>query len=472
MPVTIKQAHLKYKDPDTGEYVSVSAIGSPLNPVLDVQVDNSSIVDTGIASIPKATGTTLGLVKGWYYGVRVNNDGDMYVSPAAETEVKAGTSNYLPIVPSNQHKSVFYGLAKLAGQDMASSSNAIGTYTPQAKTAIKTMLGVTDPTVLDVQMNGTSILSNGVANIPLGTPTTPGVVRSNDFYGTVISSGVITLYRATDTEIKQGTVDYHPITPLRQHQSAFYGLAKAAGDTTQASSNNTVGTYTDDAKAAIKTMLGIEDPNVSDVQVNGTSIVNNGVANIPVAGTDLGLVKAGSSTQIYASGTIEFRAVGASEVKAGTSYIRALTPERQHASVFYGLAKAAGADMASSSNAIGTYTPEAKAAIQTMLGVDIPTIAEQVEVPLVQTISGSTPTIVGQPNTRYVCGTVTELTITPSSSGSIDVIFNSGTTQTILSVPSTVRFPAWFDKTSLEPSTTYEIMITDGVYGSVMTWPI
>ena len=43
----------------------------------------------------------------------------------------------------------------------------------------------------------------------------------------------------------------------------FYGLAKAAGDTTQASSSNAVGTYTDDAKTAIQTMIGV--PTMSDI---------------------------------------------------------------------------------------------------------------------------------------------------------------------------------------------------------------
>lgn len=36
------------------------------------------------------------------------------------------------------------------------------------------------------------------------------------------------------------------------------GLAKAAGDTTQAQSANTAGTYTPEAKTAIRTMLGID----------------------------------------------------------------------------------------------------------------------------------------------------------------------------------------------------------------------
>jgi len=37
--------------------------------------------------------------------------------------------------------------------------------------------------------------------------------------------------------------------------------------------------------------------------------------------------------------------------------------------VFYGLAKAAGVDMKNSENTVGTYTAEAQAAIQAMLGI-------------------------------------------------------------------------------------------------------
>ena len=52
---------------------------------------------------------------------------------------------------------------------------------------------------------------------------------------------------------------YKVITPYSQHKAAFYGLARAAGDTTQASSTNTVGNYTQDAKTSIQDMLGISD---------------------------------------------------------------------------------------------------------------------------------------------------------------------------------------------------------------------
>ncbi|MBQ1554305.1 MAG: hypothetical protein IIZ68_02480 [Clostridia bacterium] len=43
--------------------------------------------------------------------------------------------------------------------------------------------------------------------------------------------------------------------PSGQHRSAFYGLAKAAGDSTQSASSNAVGTYTEAAKSAISQML-------------------------------------------------------------------------------------------------------------------------------------------------------------------------------------------------------------------------
>jgi hypothetical protein len=40
----------------------------------------------------------------------------------------------------------------------------------------------------------------------------------------------------------------------------------------------------------------------------------------------------------------------------------------------------------------------------------------------------------------------------------------------VLTVPSTVRFPAWFNPASLDASTKYEINIMDGTDGAVMAW--
>lgn len=131
---------------------------------------------------------------------------------------------------------------------------------------------------------------------------------------------------------------------------------------------------------------------VTDVQVNGTSVLSNGVANIPTAGTNVyGVVKKGDNLTV------------------------------------------------------------------------------------VENVSGSTPTITGVDNHRYVCGEVATLTIAPPATGCIDVVFESGSTATVLTVtPPTgvtaVLWPDGFDPTSLDASTIYEINILDGKLAEVGKW--
>lgn len=87
-----------------------------------------------------------------------------------------------------------------------------------------------------------------------------------------------------------------------------------------------------------------------------------------------------------------------------------------------------------------------------------------------ETVTGTTVSITGVANTRYLCGEVSTISITPPNSGIIDVIFTSGSSVAVLTVPSTVKWPSGFDPTSLETNTTYELNIMDGVYGAVMEW--
>lgn len=110
----------------------------------------------------------------------------------------------------------------------------------------------------DVQINGTSILDDGVANIPVMSANDLGVAKIVTGYGLTIDSTNknLKIDTANANQIKAGTSGYNPVSPLRQHESAFYGLAKASGDTTQSASANAVGTYTDDAKHSIRNMLG------------------------------------------------------------------------------------------------------------------------------------------------------------------------------------------------------------------------
>lgn len=88
-------------------------------------------------------------------------------------------------------------------------------------------------------------------------------------------------------------------------------------------------------------------------------------------------------------------------------------------------------------------------------------------------VSGSTPTINAQAGVRYICGEVATLDITLPASGCVDVIFQSGSTATVLMItpPSgvTVKWANGFDPTALDANTTYELNISDGL-GVAGSW--
>lgn len=93
---------------------------------------------------------------------------------------------------------------------------------------------------------------------------------------------------------------------------------------------------------------------------------------------------------------------------------------------------------------------------------------------VIDAVSGSTPSITGVADHRYVCGEVATLDITLPASGCIDVTFVSGSTPTVLTVTPptgvTVKWANGFDPTSLDANTVYEINILDGEYGVVGKW--
>ena len=443
----------------------------------DVQINGTSIVSSGIANIPVASYDNYGVLKIGYAtsGLAKDSEGYLKVSAATDTQIKTGTDSYKPIVPINQHLSTFYGLSKAAGVDMASSSNAVGTYTDTAKTAIRSMLGATSSNVIAVQdtqptetdskiwmmetapedivvpsyVEFQALDAAVVKKTDYATSSVAGIVKPGT--GLEMNGATIQMKVGSDSTVQSGAGGtFAPIG--KQHQVVFFGLSKAAG-VDLANETVTVGTYPATASAAIRSMLDAV-----------------GTTDYATA-SNVGIVKIGSGIAVESgTGKIYIDNASSANIKSGSSSI-AVTPVRQHEAVFYGLAKAAGdTTQSASSNTVGTYTTEAKAAIHTMLGIDPASIAAQVDIPLVETVTGTTPSITGQPNVRYVCGEISTLSLTPPASGSMDVIFESGSTATVLTVPNTVKWPAWFDAITLEANTTYEILITDGVYGSVMTW--
>ena len=129
--------------------------------------------------------------------------------------------------------------------------------------------------VSDVQVNGTSVVSNGVANVPVARSDRYGVIKfdtNTDPGGGVIK---ITYQAGNGNEV----TSYAPITQYvnGDYQPIRY---KFLPDATQ----STKGAMT----ASDKTKLdgiesGAEVNVVDDVQVDGTSVVSSGIATIPKA---------------------------------------------------------------------------------------------------------------------------------------------------------------------------------------------
>ena len=156
----------------------------------------------------------------------------------------------------NEKKFLDYnGLVHLLGKfDDYPTNDILGTVINSIDTALA---GKVD----DVQANGTSIVSNGTANIPIASTSNAGIVKVElpSTSGLMMWDGALQISPAPTSQIKLGTNQKYPITADRAHTAAFYGLAKAAGDTTQALSDNAVGTYTATAATAIKTMFQIQE---------------------------------------------------------------------------------------------------------------------------------------------------------------------------------------------------------------------
>ena len=161
-----------------------------------------------------------------------------------------GTSH---TVRSNAYALDWNGTGHFAG-DVYVHANADST----GGVKLATINDIPSAPVQDVQINSTSIVdANGVADIPIATSTTPGVVKVSQALGIELVSNILKISTPTDNDVKNGAAGARAVTPSKQHASTFYGLAKAAGDSTQSASDNAVGTYTADAKAAIQSMLGV-----------------------------------------------------------------------------------------------------------------------------------------------------------------------------------------------------------------------
>lgn len=89
-------------------------------------------------------------------------------------------------------------------------------------------------------------------------------------------------------------------------------------------------------------------------------------------------------------------------------------------------------------------------------------------------VTGTTPTITALSGIQYVCGEVSTLDITLPESGIVDVVFESGSTPTVLTInpPAGVTEVNWADGWDevCEANTTYELNIMNGKLGVKGAW--
>lgn len=420
---------------DLSNYALKSEI--PEVPVQDVRINNNSILNTnGVANFPVANANSYGVVKvDESLGIAIGQStGKITTRTADYADIKAGTDPFRPITPDRQERSVFYGLAKAAGDSTQSqSNNAVGTYTDGAKTAIKNMLGVSEPVSIiddttgdgdtnktwsadklteetkvfpvDIYINASlteATCQTSVADIVtayLDGKSIQGRLHLDLSENTNVSDYIVTGYMTVmDVQISNEhamAAVYMEVMGLDDHIGVM-GMHTGSNDTWQVarpsymqksqvtnsySANNATISYladpvnnTDAAnKQYVDTQVsGVSVP-VQDVQVNGTSILSNGVANIPImSGYDAyGLPKTQSGKGIYvtSTGILQIAGPTAAQYKGGINDQLAVKVNGQHHAVFYGLAKAAGYDEKDSTESLGTYTDGAKQAIQNMLGI-------------------------------------------------------------------------------------------------------
>lgn len=123
--------------------------------------------------------------------------------------------------------------------------------------------------VADVQINGTTIVNNSVANIPLASNTVIGVVKTSSTYGTLsnLPSGYITTAKASDADIEAKTQNYKPIVPYNLDKAVMEGLGNNSltwADAYKANARNTIG-----ASAVSVSATGTATDEVSYITIDG-----------------------------------------------------------------------------------------------------------------------------------------------------------------------------------------------------------
>lgn len=206
------------KTDDTVTSVVLSELKQDKAPVTDVQINDSTIVDNGVAKIPKATSASLGVVKAGN-GLETTSDGAISTKTATDEEIVAKTNANDVIVPSKIDKAVKEGLGNssltweesykqkartvIGAQEKLEAGNGI-TITGNVISAIGDVSFEEEdtsslPVVYEIVKNIVNGYANGVSSV-LSTETTATITivadSGYDIPTTVTVSGATSNYNA------------------------------------------------------------------------------------------------------------------------------------------------------------------------------------------------------------------------------------------------------------------------------------
>jgi len=140
-------------------------------PVTDVQINSTSILSGGVANIPKASTSDLGVSKiNTVYGISITTNGELRTSAATDAEIESKSNTAKPLVPSTINKVIMEGL----GSNSLTWSDA---YKASARNTIGAQEALTSGTNIKT-INNTSLLGNG--NISVQTPTNIVALSATD----------------------------------------------------------------------------------------------------------------------------------------------------------------------------------------------------------------------------------------------------------------------------------------------------
>ena len=128
--------------------------------------------------------------------------------------------------------------------------------------------------VKDVQVAGNSVLADGIANVPIASEEKEGVIKAPLADGT---SGIQfdndnrpCVYAASEADITARQTSYRPLVPAHMDYAVKAAMCDGKG-----------AAWTADEQKAAQERMGIDKPPVKDVQVAGSSVLVDGVANVP-----------------------------------------------------------------------------------------------------------------------------------------------------------------------------------------------